>query len=194
MQSIVLIGDSIRLGYQPTVARVLAGIADVWGPPDNGGTSRNVLEHLDEWALKRRPDIVHVNCGLHDLRRERGQEGTAVPLEEYAENVRAILERLAKKGRTQVVWATTTPVHGKRHHAVKPFDRLEADVDRYNAAATRIALATGAVIDDLYAFVMSRGRDDLLDQDGVHYRDDGYELLGKAVAGVLRPLLPRSDL
>jgi len=46
MKRAVLIGDSIRKGYQATVGTTLAGAAEVWGPDQNGGTSRNVLAHL----------------------------------------------------------------------------------------------------------------------------------------------------
>ena len=79
---VILIGDSIRMGYQEFARAECAGTTDVWAPAENGGTSRNVLAHLDEWVISRRPDVVHVNCGLHDIRREFGAE-PAVPLAEY---------------------------------------------------------------------------------------------------------------
>jgi isoamyl acetate esterase len=194
MEQVVLIGDSIRMGYQLTVARALAGVATVWGPAENGGNSHNVLEHLDEWVIRRKPDIVHINCGLHDLRREFDAESNAVPLEQYADNVRTILERIQKRTRATILWATTTPVHHQRHHDTKGFDRFDSDVDQYNAAATPIAAGMDIAINDLYAFVVAHGRDELLLADGVHYSEQGYELLGKAVAGVIRPHLPRADL
>ena len=45
---IVLVGDSIRLGYAPRVAARLEGKAVVVSPPENGGDSANVLAHLEE--------------------------------------------------------------------------------------------------------------------------------------------------
>ena len=42
---------------------------EIWAPEQNGGDSRNVLAHLDEWMLARVPDLVYVNCSLHDLKR-----------------------------------------------------------------------------------------------------------------------------
>ena len=53
------------------VAARLKGKAVVVSPPENGGDSANVLAHLDEWVLKQKPDIVHLNCGLHDLKRAK---------------------------------------------------------------------------------------------------------------------------
>ena len=48
MKRIVLIGDSIRMGYQEKVHEQLADWADVWAPEENGGDSEKVLAHLDE--------------------------------------------------------------------------------------------------------------------------------------------------
>ena len=101
---IVLIGDSIRMGYQDHVASQLAGRAEVWVPKENGGDSRNVFAHLDQWVFSRQPDLVHVNCGLHDLKRAFGAE-SAVPLAEYGRNVRQILQRLQRELDGAVVWA-----------------------------------------------------------------------------------------
>lgn len=77
-----------------------------------------------------------------------------------------------------------------RHSAIKGFDRSERDVDRYNAAARRVAESLGVPIDDLFDLVMRSGRDQLLTEDGVHYTPDGYARLGRAVAEALRRHAP----
>ena len=178
---IVLIGDSIRMGYQDHVVNQLAGRAEVWVPKENGGDSRNVLSHLEQWVLARQPDLVHVNCGLHDLKKAFGAE-SAVPLAEYERNVRQILQRLQRELNRAVVWATTTPVDENWHHQNKGFDRLEADVEAYNAAARAVAEDLGVPIDDLFAVVQREGKTRLLTQDGVHFTTEGSQLLGRAVA------------
>ena len=43
MKSVILIGDSIRLGYQGVVRQELAGTAQVWGPAENGRDSREAI-------------------------------------------------------------------------------------------------------------------------------------------------------
>lgn len=182
MKTVLLIGDSIRAGYQETVRKGLADWADVWGPEQNGGTTENVLSHLDEWALARRPDVVHINCGLHDLRKEFGRDTAAVALSRYADNVRSILTRVRAETEASVIWALTTPVNQEWHHKNKPFDRLEADVVAYNTVAASIARELEIVVNDLFAAVMSAGRDDLLLPDGVHFQPKGYALLGRRVA------------
>jgi len=186
MRRVVLIGDSIRIGYQAAVERELAGRAEVWAPSENGGTSENVLAHLDEWVIARRPDIVHLNCGLHDLKVERGQDERLIPLPRYRANVEMILRRIRSESTALIIWATTTPVNEQWHHERKEFDRLECDVVAYNRAAAEVADRMEIPIDDLYAAVMERGRDAMLSPDGVHYCEAGYELLGGAVAEAIR--------
>jgi len=186
MKTIVLIGDSIRMGYQEAVRTKLADWADVWGPEQNGGTSKNVLTHLDEWALTRHPDVLHINCGLHDLRKEFGQDSAAVPLSRYSENVRTILTRVTIETEATVIWALTTPVNQEWHHKNKGFDRWETDVVAYNAVAVDIARELGIVVNDLFAAVTSAGRDDHLLPDGVHFKPEGYALIGRNVADCIR--------
>ena len=186
MPEVILIGDSIRMGYQDAVQQELGGAATVWGPEENGGNSRNVLNHLDEWVLARKPDLVHVNCGLHDLKKEFDGSGPPVPLDEYEANVREILQRCKQGTEAVTVWATTTPVNEDWHHRTKGFDRFEADVDAYNRAGLAVARDRGVTVSDLHEAVMRSGRDELLSEDGAHFTDEGYAVLGRTVAGCVR--------
>lgn len=49
-----MIGDSIRIGYAPLVAKLLDGKAIVVSPKPNGEDSGNVLKHLEEWVIKEK--------------------------------------------------------------------------------------------------------------------------------------------
>lgn len=188
VKRVILVGDSIRLDYQPWVAAGLADVATVTGPAENGGDSRNLLAHLDDWVIRQAPDIVHLNCGLHDIKRERGAGNCAVSLGEYADNVDEILARLQRETGAVLAWATTTPVIDARHAAHKTFDRRLADVVAYNAVAVRVAAARGVVVNDLYGVVVGAGAEALLSYDGIHFTADGKRMLGSAVAGFLSPL------
>ena len=53
MKKVILVGDSIRMGYQASVVKELEGVAEVWGPEQNGGNSANILAHLDEWVIAK---------------------------------------------------------------------------------------------------------------------------------------------
>ncbi len=53
LPKVVLVGDSIRLGYQLGVAKKRAGRAVVVGNQSNGGDSNNVLTDLDACIGKK---------------------------------------------------------------------------------------------------------------------------------------------
>jgi lysophospholipase L1-like esterase len=192
MKSIILIGDSIRIGYAPFVRNELRDVAQVWEPEKNGFTSTNVLLHLEPWVLARRADVVHLNCGLHDLARDPIGEGKVrdvrVQVEEYEKNVREILSRVQQSG-AAIIWATITPVHEENHRTFKGMQRWESDIEKYNEAASRVAHQLNVPINDLNLVVAKAGRDKVLLPDGVHYTEAGYELLGQAVADFLREYL-----
>jgi len=189
MPLIVLIGDSIRMGYQQFVQEELRNEAEVWCPTQNGGTSSNVLAHLQEWVISRNPDVVHLNCGLHDIKREFGAENNNVPIQEYRENIEQILRTIKENTQAKVIWAMTTPVNEKWHHERKGFDRFESDVDAYNREAIQIAEKVGVRINNLYEVIMKSERDKLLTKDGVHFTEEGSALLGRAVAEAVRSCL-----
>ena len=189
MAKVVLIGDSIRIGYQPTVAKELSGAAEIIAPEENGGDSSKVRARLDEWVMAAAPDVVHLNCGLHDLKREFGSDVHQVELPDYRANLEEVFDRILESTEAKLVWATTTPVNEKWHHKNKPFDRFESDVRLYNDAAGEIAEARHLVVNDLHGVVMAAGRDELLVDDGVHFTPDGSEILGRAVAECIRGLL-----
>ena len=190
MKRVTLIGDSIRHGYQATVIAELADVAEVWGPQQNGGTSANVLEHLDAWVLQRAADVIHMNCGLHDIARLDDNHGEPrIELDAYCRNLRAIFTTITERTDAKLIWCRTTPVNEARHNAVKGFGRFNADIDRYNAAADAIAAELGLLIHDLNAVVIAAGADAIRTPDGVHYTPEGSQLLGKAVADFIRPLL-----
>jgi lysophospholipase L1-like esterase len=179
----VLLGDSIRLGYQPLVTKLLAGRALVTGPARNGGDSARTLGQLDPWAIRAQPAVVHFNCGLHDVKHRHGRH--QVELAGYEANLREMVRRLQETG-ARLVFATSTPVVDERH-ARRPvqFARVEADVRRYNEAAVGVMAEAGVAIDDLHGAVVAAGPERLLAGDGVHFTAAGYELLGATVAAAV---------
>jgi lysophospholipase L1-like esterase len=192
LPKVVLIGDSIRMGYAPLVAKGLDGKAIVVSPARNGEDSGNVLRNLDEWIIKEQPDVVHINAGLHDLKLKDGSY--QVPLVEYEKNLKSILARIRKETKAKIIFATTTPILDDLHAQRKAsFDRLEADVQKYNAVAVSLMKQAGVPINDLHKLVESRGREKLIGGDGTHYTPEGYAVLAAAVTdNVVRSLTSRT--
>lgn len=186
MLTVTLIGDSIRMGYEPLVRQALDGRAEVWGPAENGGDSRNVQAHLQEWALDRPAGVIHFNCGLHDLK-VLADGSHQVPIEEYRENLERICEALKAGTDATLIWGMLTPIHDERHQA-RPgceFKRFQADVERWNRVALEVVNAAGIAVNDLHGVVECAGIDENLSADGVHMTKGGYVLLADAVAAAV---------
>jgi lysophospholipase L1-like esterase/dienelactone hydrolase len=190
LPKVVLIGDSIRLGYAPLVAKRLEGKAVVISPKANGGDSANVMKNLDEWVAREKPDVVHFNCGLHDLKLSKKTKKHQVEPDVYEANLKAIVARLRKDTTAALVFASTTPILDERHaKRGADFDRTEADVQRYNDVAIKVMKEAGVPVHDLHWVVAQGGADKLLGGDGTHYTPAGYDRLAEAVAdSVLRQL------
>jgi len=186
----ILIGDSICMGYRPLVQQRLSDEVNILGIPGNGGDSSRMLENLDGWMINRDADLIHFNCGLHDLKFERTTKTYQQPLEVYEANLRKIVGRLQEETtKARVVWATTTPVMDERHNAVKPFDRYQRDVEVYNRVATAIMTEAGIVIDDLHSAIQNDDIGACLGMDGVHMTERGNRVLTDAVCTfILREL------
>jgi len=183
---VLILGDSISIGYAPVAARELAGDVFVAHHEGNSGDSANLLAHLDAWlAADADADLVHFNVGLHDLRLWRRSGEHQVPLVAYRDNLAEIVRRLEATGKA-LVWATTTPVDDERNaRGTGDFFRRNADVLAYNAAAREIVDAAGIPVNDLYAVIADAGPGDCLREDGVHMTDRGYVLLGQTVAAAV---------
>jgi acyl-CoA thioesterase-1 len=179
---VLLIGDSISIGYTVPVRDLLKNVANVQRIPENGGPTTRGLETLDQWLGTNHWDVIHFNWGLHDLK--IGSNGLhQVELEQYERNLERLLDRLQRTGAT-LIWATTTPVP----QGVKGPRRDPADVPRYNAAARRVMAAAGIRINDLYAFAQPRLARIQLPQN-VHFTTAGSAELAKPVAREIREAL-----
>ena len=70
MKKIMLIGDSIRMGYDEYVKNALQGVAEVYYPGENCRFAEYVLRYAHEWKselkLDDSVDLVHWNAGLWD--------------------------------------------------------------------------------------------------------------------------------
>lgn len=175
---VLLIGDSISMGYGPYATKRLKDVADVHKIPENGAHTRNGLAKLDQWLGKTPWAVIHFNWGLHDL----VEGGKAVPIDEYKENMEKLVTRLGKTGAV-LIFATTTPVPPKNARK-----RTDADVVLYNMAAAEIARKHGARINDLYAAAKPR-LEEWQQKDDVHFRPAGSEALGEEVAAAIRAAL-----
>jgi acyl-CoA thioesterase-1 len=168
---VLLIGDSTSDYYLEPVREGLAGKASLHRIPENGGATKKGLACIDRWLGDGRWDVIHFNFGIHDMKLIDGKQ--QVPLDEYRQNLRKLVDRL-KKTHARLIWASTTPV-------TNPKSCRREDGVAYNAAAEEIMKAGGIAVNDLYAVALPRVRE-LQRGDGVHFTTEGSKILGGQVA------------
>ena len=189
---VLLIGDSISMGYTLPVRAALKGKANVHRPKVNCGPTTIGLKSIDAWLGDGKWDVIHFNWGLHDLK-YMGPKGEnlgdpsnpdchqQVPPDEYEKNLRQLVERLQKTG-AKLIWRNTTPVpEGSA-------GRVVGDAVKYNAIAEKVMQENKIPIHDLYAFVRPQ-QDKIMLSANVHFTKEGYDILAADVVAVIQKTL-----
>ena len=189
---VLLIGDSISIGYTVTVREMLKGKANVHRPLTNCGPTTKGVAEIDKWLGDGKWDVIHFNWGLHDLK-YMGPQGQnladpkaadsrqQVPIDQYEAHLRKLVARLKKTG-AELIWRSTTPVpEGAK-------GRVVGDSAKYNAVARKIMEENDIPIDDQYAFALKRLKE-IQRPANVHFTPEGSRALAKqAVAAINKAL------
>lgn len=197
MQKLFVLGDSISIHYGPYLAEMLHGVlayarkeATPGSPPDlpypadaNGGDSGAVLAYLREHLVTLDPDILLLNCGLHDLKTDPRSGAKQVPPDRYRMNLREVTQLVAAQG-VRTFWVRTTPLDDATHNSRSVgFHRYHRDVVLYNEIADAVWKGAGIPIIDLYTFTCNLGPE--LYCDHVHLTTRVRELQAAYIAGSL---------
>ena len=186
MKKIVLLGDSIRMGYDKYVKDALSGSAEVYYPPENCRFAEFILRFAHDWKKNgQHPDdvdLVHWNAGLWDAL-ELFEDEPLTPIACYEEMIARVHKRLRMLyPNAKMVFATSTSVWEEK--CTKDFRRHNSTIEKYNQAALRALNGTGTVINDLYSLSCSCPLE--YHSDAVHYyTDEGTALFGKKVLSVI---------
>lgn len=186
---VLLIGDSISMGYTLPVREKLQGKANVHRPGVNCGPTTTGLKSIDQWLGDKKWDVIHFNWGLHDLKYV-GEDGTTlqdlnkpgsrpqVSIEDYEKNLRQLVERLKQTG-AHLIWRNTTPVPEGSN------GRKTEDAERYNAVAAKVMQENSIQTHDMYSFVKPKMQELMLPNANVHFTPAGSDKLADEVVGVI---------
>lgn len=170
MKKVMLIGDSIRLGYQAKVTELLTNKATVTGPADNCRFSAYTLFCLSQWVPDDDYDVIQWNNGQWDTcYMPDGKIHT--PLATYCELQERIATILLRKTR-RLIFATTTPVWPELFATAEKNPRRNEDICEYNHAITDVLGKRGVEINDLNALVAGNVKQ-YISGDMVHLSETG---------------------
>ena len=168
MKNVLLIGDSIRMGYDKAVEKTLEGKANVYYPAENCRFASYVLRYIHEYkalVTDGNVDVLHWNAGLWDCLR-LFEEEPHTPVEMYAYYIDRICVRIKKVfPEAKVIFATSTSVLSEKMS--RDFKRYNEEIEEYNRAAVAVARKHGFEINDLYA--VSTSLPEEAHSDAVHY-------------------------
>ena len=180
---VLLIGDSISMGYTQPVRELLKGKANLHRIPANGGPTSNGLKNLKAWLGTGKWDVIHFNFGIHDAKFMKPGE-QQVPPADYEKNLRELVKQLQATG-AKLLWATTTPIPDGELSPARTFDK----VPTYNAIAQKVMAENGVAINDLNAAITPHLAK-LQNPRDVHFNKEGSEFLAKEVAAKIAAQLP----
>lgn len=197
MQKLFVLGDSISMHYGPYLARMLRDAfeyarkqavaepsSDMRYPASaNGGDSSMVLAYLQAHLGGIAPDLLLLNCGLHDIKTDPRDGTKQVPPDLYRANLNDIVQ-LVRRQKVPTIWVRTTPVDDETHNSQSVgFHRFARDVIHYNRIADATFSEARIPIIDLYTFTLNLG--DGVYRDHVHYTERVRELQAAYIAGAV---------
>ena len=186
---VLLIGDSISIGYTRGVQQLLAGKANVHRIRGNAQHSGVGVKMLAAWLGEGKWDVIHFNWGLWDLcyrnpksktQGHRDKAGGALTLtpDQYEKNLTQIVKQLQATG-ARLIWAATTPVPAGEA------GRIQGDELKYNAVAKKIMDAHGIAVNDLHAKILPKAEEFYVAKGNVHFSAAGNKFLAEKVAAAI---------
>ncbi len=182
---VLLIGDSISMGYTLPVRKLLEGKANVHRIPQNGGPTKDGIVNIDKWLGTGKWAVIHFNHGIHDVKVMPDGKNQVEPAA-YEANLRTIVAKLKATG-ARLIFALTTPIPDNLRSGERRFSSEVA----YNAIASEVMQDNGVAINDLYGCVKPRFAEFQIPKD-LHYKPEGSEFLAARVAEVIMAALPLS--
>lgn len=199
LPNVFIYGDSISIGYTPTVRKELSEKANVFRFHKNGQSSNRMIPFMEKMRTTMfQPhleggwdfdwDVIHFNVGLHDLKyikngkldKVNGRQVNSIA--KYKENLDEICKYLQKEyPKAKLIFATTTAVPDEGADG-----RFAGDSVKYNKAALEVLANYPAIqINDLYAFTKPNAAEWYIAPENVHYNNTGKIAQGKQVAKVI---------
>lgn len=189
---ILIIGDSISIGYTPFVKKYFVDNAIVQHNPGNAQHTGTGLKKVREWVGSEDWDIIQFNWGLWDLcyrnpnaeilehgNKDKINGKVTYSVAEYERNLDSLVTILKEVSDAKLIFVTTTYVPENE------IGRFAGDVVKYNKAAKRVMKKHGIPVNDIYKASIPIHKRLGLGTDNVHYTPEGYEQLGKFISDYL---------
>lgn len=213
---VLILGDSISLGYTPFVQKKLAGVANVSRPKCNCGPSQFYLRNntlMRSWLNGGKWDVIHVNFGIWDNHYIKGPTDGMGLFWGKEIDLKGLGPTAAGHAIRAAGFRIRTPMGDYAANLRKilgilkgtgakvvfglttPVPLWDADdrpgrIPVYNELARQICAEEGVAVDDLFSVAEANAANQT---DGCHFNEKGYDALADAVVASIRALLPQKS-
>ena len=192
LPKVLIMGDSISIGYTSHVIGNLKGVAEVKRHKGNAGPTIRGVAKIEEWLGDEKWDLIHFNWGLWDMYGWEYHKEDRSP-EAYGKRLESLVDRLKKTG-AKLIWATTTPACPDKETTMER--RFKQDIrispaleSNYLEAALGVMKKNGVQVNDLHAFMKPQWAKYAIADNNVHFKPEGKKALGKKVADCIADAL-----
>jgi hypothetical protein len=187
IHNVLIIGDSISIGYTSIVKDSLGTTVNLEHNRGNAGSSKKGKDSVESWIGKRQWDVIVFNFGLHDMLHKDAAnihdinaKVTSTP-EEYRENLNVIVSKL-KITKAKLIFVTTTMVPENSS------GRKVEDPVIYNKVAQEVMKKNGIQVVDLYTPSLTIHPANSK-PGNVHYSPKGSRLLSRPIINAIKAQL-----
>lgn len=190
VKRLFLFGDSITAGYYeqeitdrltcrlqkalPTIEVVNAGIP--------GDTTADGLGRLEQFILRHDPEFVTLFFGANDVALYR-----LMSAEQYGNNLRSLVEQIGP----EKVILISGPYTSQRNRKIdRPLSRIEKFVTVASEVGEAYDLPFINLLDEM---LRMDNVEDLLQEDGLHFSEEGYDFLAERMLPVIHQLIVEKE-
>lgn len=194
MKKVLLLGDSIRMGYDEYVKEILKDKCEVfYDDIDNGRFAAYTLWQVNQFFKNfGKFDVVHWNNGYWDMNIESPMIEAMHPVDEYIHFLKRIILEIQRNG-AEIIFATTTPIleQGSAMDNTGTGIKINYNNDwviKYNDAAKKLMLEKNITVNDLYT-LMLQDKNVYKSEDRLHLTEEGYRICAEQAARLIEEKL-----
>lgn len=190
MKKVLLLGDSIRMGYDDYVKKFLKGKCEVYyDAEDNGRFASYTLWQANQFFRTDKFDVVHWNNGYWDMNVEAPMTEAMHPVDEYVHYLKRIIKEIRRNG-AEIIYATCAPIgdagSSKDNSGTRQVIFYDNDsVIKYNDAAKKLMAEENITVNDLYSVLYNKEKNFYKCEDHLHLTEEGYRLCAENAAKLI---------
>ena len=190
MKSVLLLGDSIRMGYQDIVKKLLKDDCQVMFPEENSRFVQYNFNQLKQMVKAYGHfDVICFNSGYWDMNVELPKNIHFNDIPEYTKGLKMIVDYI-KEQNSIPIFANNVPIYSDGYSNDNTGTGASITyrnkwVIEYNEAAEKLMKQNNVQVVDLYSAIV-KGEKYYKCPDMLHLSDEGNHICGTLIANTIK--------